>query len=125
MIDLNLYRFRVGVFNNCKNSNGSKSVSITGNFGTDTRFLNISKLIFYLFLYLYYALCVLGMVIGMITECKLISLSLDYIKFLILISAITVLPMSGSSQQYYFAFLPVETLDSIVSLVSSLAFSAN
>ena len=76
MIDLNLYRYRVGVFNNCKNSNGSKSVSITGNFGTDNRFFNISKLLFYMFVYLYYALCVLGMVIGMITDCKLRAFSL-------------------------------------------------
>ncbi len=76
MIDLNLYRYRVGVFNNCKSCSGSNTVSITGNFGTDARFLNISKLIVYLCLYLYYALCVLGMVIGMITECELTSFSL-------------------------------------------------
>ncbi len=80
MIDLNLFRFRVGVFNNSKKRGSSSSsvsmVSITGNLGTDTRFLNISKLVVYLFLYLYYALCVLGMVAGMLVECKLKTFSL-------------------------------------------------
>ncbi len=80
MIDLNLYRFRIGVFNNSKQRGSTSAsvsmVSITGNLGTDTRFLNISKLIVYLFLYLYYALCVLGMIVGMLAECKLKAFSL-------------------------------------------------
>ena len=75
MIDLNLFRYRVGVYNNSRScsASGSKSnpVSISGNCGTDTRFLNISFLLLYLSIYLYFSLCVLGTVIGMLIECNL------------------------------------------------------
>ena len=71
MIDLNLFRCRVGVFNN--GVKRSKTVSITGNYEIDTRFLNISRLILYLCVYLYFSLCVLGVVVGMLIECTVKS----------------------------------------------------
>ena len=77
MIDLNLYRYIVGVYNSCKHISGSKSVSMAGNFGTDTRFLSIVYLLFYLTIYMYFAICMWGMIICMLRECKFRSFPIN------------------------------------------------
>ncbi len=77
MIDVNLYRYRVGVYNDCKHTSGPKSVSMTGNLETDTRFLSIVYLLFYLTIYMYFAICMWGMIICMLGECKFRSFPIN------------------------------------------------
>ena len=69
MIDLIQYRLRVGIYNNSKNSR-SKQVSITGNFVPDIGVLDALRLFILIYLYLYFALCVLSTSIGMALECQ-------------------------------------------------------
>ena len=87
MIDYEMYRCRVGLYNGklcsksvkCNGESGpdgyldTYKVSITGNCGTDQKFYSISKFIFVSVIYVYFMLCVLGSVIGMLTESKLKS----------------------------------------------------
>ncbi len=73
MIDLNLYRHRVGVYNaGARRSSGSRAldVSITGNRITDNGFLSIIYLLFYLTIYLYFSICLWGVIVCMLRECK-------------------------------------------------------
>ena len=75
MIDLNQYRLRVGIYNNSKNRR-SKQVSITGNFVPDIGVLDSLKLFILIYLYLYFALCVMSISIGMASECHFRPFSL-------------------------------------------------
>ena len=68
MIDLSQYRLRVGIYNNGKNRR-SKQVSMTGNFVPDIGVLDAFRLFCLIFLYLYFALCVMSTSIGMALEC--------------------------------------------------------
>ena len=70
MIDLTLYRYRVGVFSH-KNQKGSSKVSISGNCVTIHRFMSIVKFLLLSLFYVYFILCMLGISIGMLLECKL------------------------------------------------------
>ena len=61
MIDISLYRFRIGVYNaGVGSSSGSstQNVSIAGNRKADNDFLSIAYLLFYLIIYLYFSLCI-------------------------------------------------------------------
>ena len=74
MIDLILYRFRIGVFSRkgkIGKLNTTSPVSITGKFSPDSKFIDICKFIFFSIIYLYFMLCMLGSTIGMLVECKL------------------------------------------------------
>ena len=73
MIDIVLYRFRIGVY--CKkgsdgNLKVSPTVSITGKLSPENRFLNLTKILSISIIYVYTVLCMLGMIIGMLLECK-------------------------------------------------------
>jgi len=68
MIDLSQYRLRVGCYNNSRNRR-SKQVSITGNFVPDIGVLDALRLFVLIYLYLYFALCVMSTSIGMALEC--------------------------------------------------------
>ena len=70
MIDLALYRYRIGVFRH-KQPKGSTKVSMSGNCVTSHRFMSIIKFLSLSLLYLYFILCMLGTSIGMLLECKL------------------------------------------------------
>ncbi len=77
MIDLNLYRYRIGVYNvGARGSGGSRTVdvSMTGNRIADNGFLSIIYLLFYLVIYMYFALCMWVTIICMLRECKFRSL---------------------------------------------------
>ena len=73
MIDTVLYRFRIG--NYCKKrSNGnmesSPTVSIPGNLSLENRFHRLTKILGISIIYVYTILCMLGMTLGMLLECK-------------------------------------------------------
>ena len=72
MIDTCLYRFRIGAFNARVRGSGLKTntVSNTGNYLTDNGFFNIIIFIFYMMIYLYFAICVWGVIVCMLRECK-------------------------------------------------------
>ena len=81
MIDLVLYRYRIGVF--CgkghvgkDNNNATSPVGITGNFSVNIKFLSLSKMLLISVLYLYFVLCMLGTIVGMLLECKFKSFPL-------------------------------------------------
>ena len=79
MIDINLYRFRIGCFRPNSKLNKSKNRKMdgynTGNRSPDfgsmqLKFLLISSI------YIYFILCMLGIVVGMLVECKLKTFSM-------------------------------------------------
>ena len=76
MIDLSLYRQRVGVFNNNRKRRSEK-VSNAGNCVPDIGFLSILKFLIFLFIYLYFAICMFGMMVCMLRECKLHSFTIN------------------------------------------------
>ena len=79
MIDLNLYRSRIGLYRgisgNVKSCAGN--VSIAGNCKADDDFLSISFLMFYLTIYLYFAICVFGSIVSMLGECSFRSFTIN------------------------------------------------
>ena len=80
MIDPNLYRYRIGVYNaGAGKSSGSRTqnVSTAGNCRADNDFLSIAYLLFYLIIYLYFALCILGVTISMLRDCKFLPFSIN------------------------------------------------
>ncbi len=76
MIDLNLYRCRIGIFYNSKRRSSHK-ISITGNRVPDFGFVDVLLLQLTLYIYLYFNLCVLGVIIGMLCECRFKSFPLN------------------------------------------------
>jgi hypothetical protein len=81
MIDLSLYRFRVGNYNNSKNRR-SKQVSMTGNFVPDIRVLDAFKLLVLIYLYIYFALCVMSTIISMALDCHIRPFSLTSFHYI-------------------------------------------
>ena len=79
MIDLNLYRCRIGLYRGATGNVRScaGNVSIAGNCKADNDFLRIAFLVFYLTLYLYFALCVFGSIVSMLGECSYRSFTIN------------------------------------------------
>ena len=71
MIDLNLYRFRIGSFVPIPKNHKPGKTYKTNNCGTDLKFLSIAKLVLLFTVYTYFILCMLGLIVIMLTECKL------------------------------------------------------
>ena len=71
MIDLNLYRFRIGSFVPIPKNHKPGKTYKTNNCGTDLKFLSIAKLVLLFTVYTYFILCMLGLIVSMLTECKL------------------------------------------------------
>ena len=79
MIDLNLYRSRIGLYRGARGNVKScaGNVSTVGNCKADDDFLSISFLMFYLTIYLYFAICVLGSIVSMLGECSFRSFTIN------------------------------------------------
>ena len=81
MIDIVLYRFRIGI--NCKkgsadNLKSSPKVSIPGNLSPENKFFKLTKLLSLSIIYVYTIICMLGMTLGMLLECKFRKFSLNH-----------------------------------------------
>ena len=70
MIDLVLYRYRIGSYSN-GNGKRSKNVSKSGNCVTTHRFMSAINFLTLAVFYIYFILCVLSTSIGMLLKCKL------------------------------------------------------
>ena len=70
MIDLVLYRYRIGSYSN-GNGKRSKNVSKSGNCVTTHRFMSAINFLTLAVFYIYFIVCVLSTSIGMLLECKL------------------------------------------------------
>ncbi len=79
MIDTCLYRFRIGAFNARVKGNGSRTITVsnTGNNLTDNGFFNIINLLLYLTVYLYFSICIWGVIVCMLRECKFSSFTIN------------------------------------------------
>ena len=66
---------KAGLDGKCK-SKSSPAVSITGKYSPDQKFINRSKFLLISVCYVYTMLCMLGLILGMLTECNLKSFNL-------------------------------------------------
>ena len=67
MIDLNLYRFRIGSFVPIPKNHKPGKTYKTNNCGTDLKFLSIAKLVLLFTVYTYFILCMLGLIVSMLS----------------------------------------------------------
>ena len=77
MIDLNLYRFRIGCYNpSLKHKKSRKLDDYTKCNGSPDLGSTQPSILFISILYIYFILCILGTMIGMLIECKFKSFSM-------------------------------------------------